>query len=521
MKIVLKSKEFIAISVVLLLLLFVFSIGTRSIGYSSPDEKRYVQSAKEMVASGDWITPQYHGRARFQKPILFYWLAASSVTLFGQTWLGARFPSSLCGIMVVLFTYLLGRALYNRRTGIFSALLLIVSMLFFTYTRLATPDMATLFFITLSIYLFCKLYFQDAPKPTGYIFFISLALATLTKGPVGLFIPLITVTIFTLIFKREGLAKRIDIPIGILLFFLVVFPWFALMVKIHGDKYIQHIWQIETIKRAGDLWTEGGNILYKISKGFGRYLAMTFIAFLPSTLFLPGAIIDSLRRKRIKTEEMLLIIWVFTVIVFFTLVGTKKVHYLVSLAPPLALFMGNYLERFTERRRNLRLVQVFIAAALLVYLFLFGYFIPTLSREDGLLVLSQKILAIREEGERVGIGSHFISHNRVDSYLGINVKKVSVDLYDPDEQIRTSKAILSNFLKSKDRVFCLITRQDYEDYIPDKFKGRTFVLDKGWYWKKPNQLKFDKDLLEAVLKGDKRTLAGAVKNEIYLISNSP
>ena len=135
--------------------------------------------------------------------------------------------------------------------------------------------------------------------------------------------------------------------------------------------------------------------------------------------------------------------------------------------------------------------------------------------------VSQHILELRNEGEPVGVGSHFISHNRLDSYLRLNVKKVNVDLFDPDEQRNTSMHILKDFLTSSKRVFCVMTRQDYAQYIPDGLKKRLYVLSSGWYWKKPNQLEIDRHLFQAVAKNDRDALRELVKNEILLVSNRP
>lgn len=512
------SKEFILGALIFLSAVFIFSIGTRSMSLSSPDEKRYIQSAEEMVETGDWITPRYHGRPRFQKPILFYWLAALSMSFFGTGWFGARFPSAACGALTILITYLLGKSMYNKRTGLFSASLLAASAIFFTYSRLSTPDMTTIFFITLSIFVFFKLYFQDAPKMAGYLFFIALALAALSKGLVGFLIPLITITIFTFMYKKK-FFKRTDIILGSMLFLLITLPWFVIMVKIHGNVYMDHIWQVETMNRMSGLWSSWGNAIFKTSKNLVRYLIMTFIVFLPASVFLPGAVIDIIKRKSTKREDVLIFLWLLTVIIFFTLIGTKKTHYLLTLAPPICILMGRYLADITKDARYLKTIQIFITCSIFIFVFTFGHLIPMLNRDNGLLMLSEKILSMVKEGDTVGVGSHFISHNRLDLYLGINIKKVNVDLYDPEEQIATSRRLLVNFLNKEDRVFCLIIRQDYEEYIPDKLKRRVFILDKGWYWKKPNQIELDKESTLSILKKDKTAFNRFFKNEIYLISN--
>src|SRR5258708_4491212 len=97
----------------------------------TPDEGRYCEVAREMVVSGDFITPKVNGILFFDKPILFYWLQAASIKLFGATELAVRLWPALFGLMGCLFTYVAGRLLFNRSTGILAALFLAVSPLYY------------------------------------------------------------------------------------------------------------------------------------------------------------------------------------------------------------------------------------------------------------------------------------------------------------------------------------------------------------------------------------------------------
>ena len=95
-----KLKETIIIAILILGLLGLYSLDRGRLGHSIPDEKRYMQSTKEMVESGDYITPRYHGRLRFQKPILFYWFILLSYKFFGIGIFGARFPSIVAALAI-------------------------------------------------------------------------------------------------------------------------------------------------------------------------------------------------------------------------------------------------------------------------------------------------------------------------------------------------------------------------------------------------------------------------------------
>ncbi|MFH1753376.1 MAG: glycosyltransferase family 39 protein, partial [Candidatus Omnitrophota bacterium] len=481
-------------------------LGSRS--YSSPDEKRYIQSAYEMAESGDWITPRYHNRPRFQKPILFYWLSASSVSLFGKTWLAARIPSVIFGAGSVLLTFLLGASLFNKRAGLFSAALLPISWVFFLYSRLSTPDMATLFFITLSMYLFLKIRAVKTSKFVEYSFFAALGLAALTKGLAGLLIPVIVIGIFIIAHRREELPNKVNIPLGIVLTLLIALPWFFVMYKTHGSAYIDHIWKVETVNRARNIFTGGGSAAIGAIRGILRYICLTFIIFFPASILIPGAAAGRSNMRGWQKGRLLIIAWITAVIVFYALIGAGKTHYLLAMAPAVALLLGEYLSAFTENKGHallfylpvaaviifycvgfagslyimkylldikppfwchllvlapiasafvvlrggrFRAAQAFIASSMFVLIFMFAFALPALNEDNGLISITDKVLSLYNEGDVVGIGSHFISHNRVDAYLDMSVKKINVDLYNVAEQLTTSRAILRNFLEREEK----------------------------------------------------------------------
>lgn len=562
--------------VIFSLAFIVLAVGIGSRSYSIPDEKRYIQSAKEMVESGDIITPRYHGRPRFQKPILTYWMGALSMSLFGKTWFAARLPSALFGASTVLITFLLGSLLYTKRVGFYSAGLLLISEVFFMYSRLFTPDTIVLFFISLTIYFFAKIFFNNRATPYDILIFAALGLGFMTKGLAGLLIPSIIILLFTLTQKKGAAPKKINYLIGVTVFFIITLPWFIAIYKIHGNSYIEHIWQIETVNRVRGILHGNSNLLIGFGKSFLKYISMTFLIFLPAAVFLPATIAGICKRGLKDRSDILLLLWIFTVVLFFSVIGTKKVHYLLAMSPAISIFIGKYLGDMAEephpskifsavaltvlvsyliavssalymmkylivsampilawpaiivsgisvwsiiKGANKKTITLFITSSIAVFIFLFGSLIPAVNDDNGLITLSNKIRSIMAEGDLVGVGSHFISHNRFDSYLGMNVKKVNVDLGNLDEQIRTSKAILEKFLDNDNRVFCVIIREDYESYIKGNGKRDVFVLDKDLYWKKPNQLKLGLDTLTLIVNRDKAGFDRAFKNEIYLISN--
>lgn len=514
------KKEFLIQVAIVLLAVFLFSIGTRTLSYSSPDEKRYMRSAREMVISGDWVTPRFHGKTRFQKPPLFYWLSAGSIVLFGDSNFSTRFPSALCGAFTVLIAYLLGGILYSRRAGLFSASLLAVSYFFFFYARLATPDMLIVFLISLVLLIFARIYFQNVSRVEGSLLFVALALAVLAKGFIGLLLPLIIIILFASLYKKGRLIRNLSIPIGTVLFLMIALPWFIAMIRIHGDAYVNHVWQVETINRVQDSFTSDGCIFTNIAGTFLKYILRALIIFLPATLLLPWAIAHIARKKKDRRPEAFLAIWIFAVIIFFTLFGTRKVHYLLPAALPICMITGNYLAYLCSNKRRTGLVQRSLITLCLVYVFTFGYLMPQAIKNNGLLMLSRYLLTIKKEGELVSVGSNHISHNRVGSYLGMRPLKLNRCIVTTRaNQIEYGREVLTEFFNTEERVYCFITNDDYKVYITDSLKKRLYIIGKDYYWRKPNQLSIKREELVGIITNGKPAFNRVFKNKILLISN--
>src|ERR1700722_20147501 len=101
-----------------------YAVWLGSYALFTPDEGRYSEVAREMVVSGDYITPRLNGVAFLDKPALYYWLQASAIKVFGLTEGALRFWPAVLGILSMLVTYMTGRLLFSRRAGLMSAIIL-------------------------------------------------------------------------------------------------------------------------------------------------------------------------------------------------------------------------------------------------------------------------------------------------------------------------------------------------------------------------------------------------------------
>jgi 4-amino-4-deoxy-L-arabinose transferase-like glycosyltransferase len=190
----------VQIFILLIFCFFLFILGVGRWDLWNPDEPRYAQVAKEMVERGDWILMHVNGNTYVDKPPLFFWLIALSSFLWqGFTSFSVRFPSAFLSTLTVLLTFFLGRKLYGSRTGFLSGLILATSFEFAYLSTRANIDATLTFFTTTSIFFFLDWYPHSKGEGGAekgkrrlsiYGFYICMAFATLTKGPVGFILPL-------------------------------------------------------------------------------------------------------------------------------------------------------------------------------------------------------------------------------------------------------------------------------------------------------------------------------------------
>jgi 4-amino-4-deoxy-L-arabinose transferase-like glycosyltransferase len=231
--------------IVCLWMIFCFLVLSYKLGEVPPyhaDENFYVESSLSMVESGDYITPIYHDKKRFAKPILYYWMVVSSYEIFGISLRSARLPSVLFGVLSIGLVFLLGCRLFDNRVGLLSAFILPSIYLHFQISRWSTTDMALSFFVLLALYFFV-LFFQTNFKKIIYIylFYFSLGLGFMVKGPPAILIPGLTAFGFLVATKRKSSFADIHIGRGFIILLVIIAPWFAAMLGMHGDEFKNHI----------------------------------------------------------------------------------------------------------------------------------------------------------------------------------------------------------------------------------------------------------------------------------------
>ena len=339
----------------------------------TPDEGRYSEVAREMVATGDYITPRVNGVAFLDKPILYYWLQAAAIHLFGVKEWALRFFPVLAGILGCLMTYICGRQLFNRRTGLISALVLGTSPLYFGLAHYANLDLEVAVFVSCTLLCFITAVQREGVIRSNFLFaaYFFSALAVLTKGLIGIAFPSMIAGAWILLLGRWTLLKKIRLPAGLMIFLVMVLPWYSLVQKANPE-FLHYFFVNQQITR----FLSAGEFNNKTP--FWFYLPIVLIGFFPWTIFLAQALYNQCRKAWQAPQqhgtELFLLLWVVIIFLFFSIPRSKIIGYILPIFPALALLVGNYLSMVwenTQRKSILRATSMFIIlsgllAALLV-----------------------------------------------------------------------------------------------------------------------------------------------------------
>ena len=323
-----------------------------------PDEGRYADIAREMVASGDWLTPRLNGYKYFEKPPLQYWATAASFTAFGMNEWTARLWTGLTGFLGVLLVFWAGNRLFAPPAGLLGAAVAGSSFLYAVLGHFLTLDMALTFFMSASVFTFAVAQqepAQAARRRWMLLAWSSAALAVLTKGPVAVVLPAGAVAAYVLLHRDWRLLSRLELARGGLLFLGIAAPWFV-MVSIANPEFPRFFFIHEHFERF-------------LTKEHGRYQPAWF--FLPILLvgIVPWivSLFPALRSAWTRTAaagfrtHRFLLLWCALVFVFFSASSSKLISYILPLFPALSLLIG---EHFRSASRGALLAQAIVAALL-------------------------------------------------------------------------------------------------------------------------------------------------------------
>jgi len=351
-------------------------------GLFIPDEGRYAEIPREMLASGDWVTPRLNDLKYFEKPPLQYWLTAASYRFFGEDEWTARLPSALLGFFALLMLGFTGYRLWGGRAGLLAASVMGGSWGYFLAGQYLTLDMSLT--ACLSVALCAFLLAQTSAGERSMRSWMlaawaAAALAMLAKGLIGIALPGLALAAYTLMQRDLAVWRRLEVARGSLLFVLVAAPWFVLVqwrnpeffdfffVQEHFGRFVS-----EEHHRLGPWW---------------YYAPILLLGFLPWT---PALMRDAPQLWRAARQSArgfsphaFLLAWAGVIVVFFSMSRSKLPAYILPAFPAMALLFAHHLRH--GEARGLRWSAwgaVLIGAALALTLLL----LPRLGLQPDLLI---------------------------------------------------------------------------------------------------------------------------------------
>ena len=329
----------------ILLLLMIYSLiwfGTLNYRHLIPsDEGRYAEMAREMLVTGDWVTPRYNGYKYFEKPPLQVWATAAIFQVFGIGDWQARLWTALTGFLTILAIGFTGTRIYNARAGWLAAVVLASSPMWVISGHFNSLDMGLSAFLVAAL---CSLLLAQTSHNKSscrnwmWACWVFMALATLSKGVIGAAIPAMVFVAYSISTWDWKIWTRLRLFSGTIVFLLITAPWFILVAQ-RNPEFLEFFFIHEHLQRfTQDAHSRTGPIYY--------FVPLLLIGIIPWVLQIPGALVQAWQeRRREFSSGWLLVCWFVVIFAFFSMSRSKLPGYIIPIFPALALLIGHRLDR--------------------------------------------------------------------------------------------------------------------------------------------------------------------------------
>jgi 4-amino-4-deoxy-L-arabinose transferase-like glycosyltransferase len=337
-----------------------------------PDEGRYAEIPREMTVTGDWLTPRLNGIKYFEKPALQYWITAATYEAFGVHHWSARLWPALAGFLNVLFIGYVGYRLGGPTLGFYSAAVLAGCVWPVLNAHILTLDTGLTLWMNVGFGGFLLAQHAGAARERrGWMWmaWAGLALATLSKGLIGIVLPGAALVAYTLATRDWALWRRLHLVSGLAVFFAIAAPWFVAVSRANPE-FFDFFFIHEHFTRflTGEHRREGA---------WWYFLPIFVVGILPwLTVFFGTA-------RRMWTGapseangfngHRFALIWSAVIFVFFSMSGSKLPSYILPIFPALALPIGWQLATLSDTRLARLTLPLVILVGVITLAAIFGY----------------------------------------------------------------------------------------------------------------------------------------------------
>ncbi len=318
----------------------------------------HAEAVREMVQSGDWVNLKVDNGIRYlEKAPLMYWLAALSVSAFGVNDWAIRLPLALFSLLLILLVFRFGVRFWGEKGGFFSGLVIATCLGLYAFTRIFLPDVILSFFIAFSLYMYlCISTEGEGGKRVGPLdlrcaaLYISVALAVLTKGLIGIIFPGAIIFIHIVATNNRQVLKRLQIGYGVIVFLIVAAPWHVAAALANSDFLWFYFVREHFLRYLGMRYPKDYDTVPRL-----LFWGLLLVWLFPWSAFIWGLVRYFPRsiRPQEKTAQvcLFLFLWVGVVLTFLAFSTTQE-YYTLPILAPLALLLGKAMSDLDARQTS-------------------------------------------------------------------------------------------------------------------------------------------------------------------------
>lgn len=385
-----------------LIISLLFGLFLGSFPLKTPDGARYAEIPREMLAMHQYITPHLNGIKYFDKPPLFYWMQCASIKLFGLSEWSMRFMNAFMGLLGCLFIYVAGRKIYDRKTGFLASLILATSGLYFFMSHLITLDIAFTTFFTAALLSFI-IGTRSPPETTRkywmWLMYIFAAMATMTKGLIGIVFPGMIIFVWVLLLNRWKELKTYKLISGTVIFLILVAPW-HILIQIQHPEFFHYYFIEQHFARYLTQYSQHSQPIY-------FFPGLLILGFAPWIVFLFHSIKHSLPKtwnnRNSEDISIFFMLWALLIFVFYWCSKSQLIPYILPVFPPLAILTGRYFARYWKPKTFI--ITCCTAGIILIAGF---YVYATLINPISTKPFAEKLLKIEKPGDKIVVYASYL-----------------------------------------------------------------------------------------------------------------